>query len=73
MHSVNVHIDETMNQGMVDSLRQQLLSDPYIRNVEMRTEMPHDMLVEFDAHHNVPMHVLSMLQGQGFHADIVGC
>lgn len=73
MHSINVHIDETMKQGDIEGLRQQLLQDPHVSNVEMRSEMPHDMLVEFEERHDVPLHVLDMLKQRGLHADIVGC
>ncbi|HEY9148089.1 MAG TPA: hypothetical protein VIQ22_03675 [Gammaproteobacteria bacterium] len=73
MHSINVHIDETLKATDIDALRRQLLQEPYVSNVEMRTEMPHDMLVEFEAHHAIPQHVLDMLKARGFHADIVGC
>lgn len=73
MHSINVHIDETMTDQAISGLRRQLLDEPYVRNVEMRSDRPHDMLVEFDERHDVPMHVLEMLKHQGLHADIVGC
>lgn len=73
MHSISVHIDETMKSSDIDSLRQKLLKEPYVTNVEMREEMPHDMLIEFEEHHDIPVHVLEMLKAQGFHADIVGC
>ena len=73
MHSISVHVDETMKSSDIDNLRQRLLQEPYVTNVEMRTEMPHDMLVEFEEHHDIPVHVLEMLKEQGFHADIVGC
>lgn len=73
MHSINVHIDENMNRTDIDALRQQLAEEPYVRNVEMRLEMPHDILVEFEEHHEIPLHVLEMLRARGLHADIVGC
>lgn len=73
MHSINLHIDETMNERDVDKLRQRLLAEPHVSNVELKKELPHDMLVEFEEHHDIPMHVLDMLKAQGFHADIVGC
>jgi len=73
MHAINVHIDETISGNKVGGLRQEMLSAPHVRNVEMRPEKPHDMLVEFDEHHNVPMSVLAILRSHGLHADIVGC
>lgn len=73
MHSINVHIDETLNNVDIDGLRHRLLEDPFVRNVELNQKMPHDLLVEFDANHDVPLHVLAMFKAQGLHADIVGC
>ncbi|MFO7594136.1 MAG: hypothetical protein R6X15_08855 [Pseudomonadota bacterium] len=73
MHSISVHIDETMKSSDIDALRRKLLTEPYVTNVEMREEKPHDMLVEFEEHHDIPVHVLEMLKAQGYHADIVGC
>jgi hypothetical protein len=73
MHAISVHIDENVSGNEVNGLRQEMLSAPHVRNVEMRAEQPHDMLVEFDEHHNVPMSVLHILQSHGLHADIVGC
>lgn len=73
MHSISVHIDETMKSSDIDVLRRKLLKEPHVTNVEMREEMPHDMLIEFEEHHDIPVHVLEMLKAQGYHADIVGC
>jgi len=73
MHAINIHIDETVSGNEVSGLCQEMLSAPHIRHVEMRSDHPHDMLVEFDEHHNVPMNVLEILRSHGLHADIVGC
>jgi len=73
MHAISVHIDESVNANEFNGLRKEMLSAPFIRDVQMRTERPHDMLVEFDEHHNVPMSVLDILHSHGLHADIVGC
>lgn len=73
MHTISVYIDETVNTIEVDGLRQEMMSAPHVKNVELRPEKPHDMLVEFDEHHNVPMNVLDILKSHGLHADIVGC
>lgn len=73
MHSINVHIDETISSKDIDTLRRKLLGEPHVNNVEMRAGMPHDILVEFEEDQDVPMHVLEMLKSRGLHADIVGC
>ena len=73
MHTVNIHIDESINRGDMNELYQTLMTTPHVRNVELREAQPHDVLVEFEEHHNMPMNLLSVLQQQGLHADIVGC
>jgi hypothetical protein len=73
MHAINVHIDETVSGTEVDGLCREMKAAPHVRNVEMRPEKPHDMLVEFDEHQDVPMNVLGILKSHGLHADIVGC
>ncbi len=73
MNTVNIHIDETISRHDMGSLYQELMTTPHVRNVEVREAKPHDMLVEYEEHHNMPMHLLEMLQQKGLHADIVGC
>lgn len=73
MHTVNIHIDETIGRQDMGMLYKELMSSPHVKNVELREAQPHDVMVEFDEHHNMPMQLLGMLQQHGFHADIVGC
>lgn len=73
MHSINVHIEESVAQQEIEALRHELLTSPHVCHVEMAASHPHEMLVEFEAHHNIPMSVLGMLQQHGLHGDIVGC
>jgi hypothetical protein len=73
MHSVNIHIDETIDRGQMGSLCRELMTAPHVSNVELHEGNPHDMLVEYEEHHDMPMHLLQVLQQRGLHADIVGC
>ncbi len=73
MHTVNIHIDESISRGDMNELYQTLMTTPHVCNVEVRVAKPHDMLVEFEEHHNMPMHLLETLQQHGLHANIVGC
>lgn len=73
MNYVNIHIDENIKAQEMGIICQQLMSAPHVSNVEVRQERPHDMLVEFEEHFNMPMRLLFMLKQQGLHADIVGC
>ena len=73
MNTINIHIDETISSNELSGLRQELLAAPHVTDVQLNSGMPHDVLVEFDEHQNVPMHVLDIFKEHGFHADIVGC
>lgn len=73
MHTINIHLDESLGRQEMDSLRSELLTDSHVRNVELHEGQPHDLLVECDDHEDVPLHVLDILKSHGFHADIVGC
>lgn len=73
MNTINVHIDETIGSNELGSLCREILAAPHVHDVQFNPHMPHDMLVEFDEHENVPMHVLDIFKEHGLHADIVGC
>ncbi len=73
MHTVNLHINELLSANEMLELRHELLTESYINNVELNRGMPHDMMVEYEPHHDVPMHVLEVLKGHGVHANIVSC
>lgn len=73
MHTVNFHIDETITLREMNDLYQQLMTTPHVHHVELHQKHPHEVMVEFEEHHNMPMHLLAMLQQHGLHADIVGC
>lgn len=73
MHTINIHVDESLDRGAMESLKTELMTDSHISNVEVHEGMPHDLLIECDDHENIPLHVLDVLKGHGLHADIVGC
>lgn len=73
MNTINLYINETLGDRQFHSLQQSLLSNAHVRDVHFNPNIPHDLLVEFDEHENMPMHVLDMIKAQGLHADIVGC
>ena len=73
MNTINIHIDETVSDKDLSGLRRDLMAAPHVRDVQFHAKMPHDLLVEFDEHENVPMHVMDIFKERGLHADIVGC
>lgn len=73
MHAINIHIDESINHNEMGELYRELMTTQFVRNVELHEGRPHDILVEFEEHHDMPVHVLDVLHNHGLHADIVGC
>lgn len=73
MHTIQVHVDETLTGDQLGALKKKLLANPYITNVSLCPQDPHDFLVDFEEAHNTPINVLHELHQQGLHPDIVSC
>ncbi|MCW9025406.1 MAG: hypothetical protein OQK73_12105 [Gammaproteobacteria bacterium] len=71
MNTVQVYIDETLDSQGIDNIKTMVMAMPHVHNVEMNNSMPHDMLVEYDAHHNMPMEIIEKLEDEGIHPDII--
>lgn len=73
MNTVYIHIDENLDADRLHELKSVMRSLPHVSNVEINAAMPHDMLVEFEEHHNTPMAIISRLSRYGLHSDITAC
>jgi|GEM_PF-1053099 len=71
MHSIQVYIDETLDTQSLNELKQLMQALPHVTNVEVNSAVPHDMLVEYEEHFNIPMLVMDKLHHQGLHPDII--
>jgi len=71
MHSIQVYIDEKLDPKSLNELKQQMQSLPHVTNVEVNISQPHDLMVEYEAHYNIPMLVMDKLHHKGLHPDIV--
>jgi len=71
MHSIQVYIDEKLDSKSLSELKQQMLSLPHVTNVEINASQPHDLMVEYEEHFNIPMLVMDKLHHKGLHPDIV--
>lgn len=71
MNTISIYIDEEVNSWERVELCETLCDEPHVANVELHAETPHDLLVEFEERHNIPMHTLDILRSQGLHADII--
>ena len=71
MNTVQVYIEETLNASRLQDVKNMMMTIPHVHNVEFNDELPHDMLVEFDANHNVPITIVEKLESEGIHPDII--
>jgi hypothetical protein len=48
-----------------------LLALPYVENVAFNTNTPHDVLIEYEEHHGMPMQIVETMNSRGIHTDII--
>ncbi|MGD8483645.1 MAG: hypothetical protein PVJ63_06655 [Thioalkalispiraceae bacterium] len=73
MHTIQIHVEETLTSEQLQALKNSLLSIPHIQDVSMSPRDPHDFLVDFEEAHNTPIAVMHELHQQGLHPDITSC
>lgn len=71
MHTIQVYIDDNLDSKSLNEVKQLMQGLPHVINVEINTARPHDMLVEYEEHYNIPMLVMDKLHHQGLHPDII--
>jgi hypothetical protein len=71
MNSVCIHIDEKLHAKDMQKLKKDLMHVPHVTHVELNAKNPHDLVVEYEEHHNIPMIIQNRLHEQGLHTDIV--
>lgn len=73
MNSINIHLDETLDAARLAQLRDDLARMPHVTQVLANPAQPRELLVEYEAHPNLPMKILSRLEQAGLHPDIQYC
>lgn len=71
MHSIQVYIDEKLDEKSLNDLKLLMQGLPHVTNVEINASQPHDLLVEYEEHYNIPVLVMDKLHYRGLHPDIV--
>lgn len=71
MHSIQVYIDEELDINSLQDLKAMMMNLPHVTNVEINEKTPHDVLVEYEEHFNIPMLVMDKLHHRGLHPDII--
>lgn len=73
MNTMSIHIDETLDDMKIKYIKETLSVVPHVINVEISSVAPHDLMVEYEEHHNMPVIILDKLTRQGLHPDIQYC
>jgi hypothetical protein len=73
MHTIQVYIDDTLDERQLAQLREKLLQIPHIKYVGLNPRLPHHLLVEYEQHHVMPMDIVRTLHGHGMHPDVIAC
>lgn len=72
MHSVNLYVDEVLNEQSFNNIKNELLMDSHIINVAFHQKQPHDVLVEYDETFINPSAIIGQLESRGYHVDVIG-
>lgn len=73
MDTMSIYIDETLGSRDISNLKDVLYGIPHIVNVEINPSEPHHVMIEYEAHYNIPVIVLNQLSEQGLHSDVQPC
>ena len=71
MHSIQVYIEDDLDSNSLSELKNLMQALPHVTNVEINNAQPHDLLVEYEEHYNIPMLVMDKLHHKGLHPDII--
>ena len=72
MADVTIHIDETLDNGRLERLRDEILGQTGVMAADYRKEKRHLMTVEFDPARNNSENLLKVVKAQGLHAELIG-
>ncbi len=70
MNTVQLYIEENLDASRQDELRKMLMNLPHVADVEISINSPHEFVVEYEEHQNMPMKIIEALKSKGYHPDI---
>jgi len=70
MNSIQLYIEEDLDKDAIFNIKNLLLEIEHVVDVEISSQSPHEFVVDFDEHHNLPMKIVETLKDKGYHPDI---
>jgi len=71
MHSIQVYLDDSLPADKLEEVKASLLSMPFVKYVVINGSDRHDLMVDYDEHHGMPMDIIDKISSQGLHPDII--
>jgi len=71
MHTIQVYLDESLPVKKLAEVKAAILSMPFVENVVINENDNHDLMVDYDEHHGMPMDILDTISSKGLHPDII--
>lgn len=68
MNTIRVYIDEKFDAQRLNNL---LMCVDHVVDVEFGKDDPHELVIEYEEHHNMPIKIIEVLRSEGFHPDIL--
>lgn len=70
MNTVQLYIEENLDAQSIMRIKKLLMEIEHVKDVEISSQSPHEVVVDFDEHHNMPMKIIEVLKAEGYHPDI---
>ena len=71
MNTVQIHIDEKLDEQQLKKTKQLLMDVTHVVDVEISGNDPHEFVVEYKEHHDMPIKIVEAQRSKGLHPDIV--
>ncbi len=71
MNTVRIYVDEDLDQPQRSKLVNIIREMSHVVDVEIGRNEPHEVVIEYEEHHNIPIRLIETLRMQGFHPDII--
>ncbi len=68
MNTIRVYIDEKIDRQQLEHL---LMGITHVVDVEIEENDPHELVIEYEEHHNMPIKIIETLRSEGFHPDVL--
>ena len=70
MNSIQLYIDENLDEQSIRRIKTMLMEIEHVRDVEISSQSPHEFVIDFEEHHNLPIKIIDALKAEGYHPDI---